>query len=118
MDLIDIGIERRLIFTNIANGVPEPQVMVTFKKSQLEVHQAVNFVCRKIREYRFRRRQPPVACDTVNDIMLNKRVLLLTLSKLGPKYLASELILPRIGVEKLDNMGAVMEISRRVQNHG
>jgi hypothetical protein len=49
-----LGCDRRLIFENVANGVPIETIMATFLRSRLEVQKEVEFVARKITEYRFR----------------------------------------------------------------
>jgi len=107
------GEERRLIFQNIANGVPVENIMVAFCRSQKEVWDDVEFVGRKIREYRFRRHLPPLEHQGIRAIRLNRKALLETLSKLGPEYMISDLILPKITVQKLDSPGMIKETAQR-----
>ena len=107
------GEERRLIFQNIANGVPLEKVMVAFCRSEKEVWDEVEFVGRKIREYRFRRHLPPLEHQGIRAIGLNRKALLETLSKLGPEYLVSDLVLPKIVVQKLDSPGTIKEAGQR-----
>ena len=124
-----LGSERRLIFENVANGVPIETIMATFRRSRLEVQQDVEFVAKKITEYRFRRltdgptkkgapatARPLVPCSTYADIRLHRVNLLETLSKLGDRYLSSPLLLPKVTIQKVDSPDAVREVSHRV-NH-
>lgn len=113
-DAARLGEERRLIFQNVANGVPMDQVRATFKRSQTEIDRELRFVARKIREYRFRRYQPPVACDEVKDIRWNRVALLETLRKLGSDYLSSELLIPKIGVHEIETLSHMTEAAQRV----
>ena len=108
------GEERRLIFTNIANGVLMEKVMAAFSRSEKEVWDEVEFVGRKIREYRFRRHLPPLEHQGIRAIRLNRKALLETLSKLGPEYMISDLILPNITVQNLDSPGMIKETAERV----
>jgi hypothetical protein len=108
------GEERRLIFQNIANGVPLEKVMAAFSRSQKEIWDEVEFVGRKIREYRFRRHLPPVEHKGLRAMRFNRRVLLETLDKLGPEYLSSELLIPKITVQELDSVGMVIDAGRRM----
>jgi len=107
------GEERRLIFQNVANGVSIEKIMATFRRSEKEVWDEVEFVGRKIREYRFRRHLPPLENQGIRAIQLNRRALLETLDKLGPNYLDSELIIPKISVQKLDSPGMIKEAAQR-----
>lgn len=109
-----LGADRRLIFENVANGVPMDQVRSAFKRSQTEIDRELAFVARKIREARFRTRMPPLACDDLGDIRWNRLALLETLRQLSDTYLSSELLLPRIGVENLNSPGALRDAARRV----
>lgn len=114
-DLERLGEERRLIFENYANGVPIEQIMVTFLRSEAEVVREVEFVGKKLREYRFKRHLPPLPCETLKDIRFHRRALLENTAKLGPRYLSSSLELPRIFVETLDpeHMGTIREVAQR-----
>lgn len=55
---------RRLVFTNLVNGVRMPDVMAAFKLSEKEVLADYAFVARKIGSYRFERILPILKCDT------------------------------------------------------
>jgi len=116
--LAKLAEERRAIFVNVANGVPMDQVRSAFKRSQTEIDREIRFVARKIKEYRFRRRMPPLECDDIKSIRWNRLALLHTLRLLGPEYLGSELILPNITVQTLsspkDLKGAAVEAGVRV----
>lgn len=108
-----LGERNRLVFENVANGVPKADVMAAFKLSQLEVDQKVAFVARKIMRYRYDRAEPPLPCSTEADIRFNRVALLETLRKLGPKYLSSELLLPTVQMQKLDTPAMVREAAQR-----
>jgi hypothetical protein len=111
------GEGRRLIFENVANGVPIQQIMSVFRRSEAEVMAEVKFVGKKIAEYRFRRHLPPLACSDLREIRWNRLALLDTVRKLGDLYLSSELILPRIAVQKVDHPGALREVKHRMEAH-
>lgn len=108
-----IGEERRLIFVNIANGVPIQQVMSVFRRSEKEVMDEVRFVGKKIAEYRFRRHMPPLSCDTLQEISVHRAALLETLNKLGDVFLSTSLILPNIHVGSLLDTEVVKEAQHR-----
>lgn len=114
-DLERLGEQRRLIFVNLANGVPIEQVMAAFHRSEAEVLREMEFVGKKLREYRFKRHLPPLACETLRDIRFNRRALLECIVKLGPRYLSSSLELPHIFVETLDpsHPGTIREVAHR-----
>lgn len=118
-----VGERRKLIFENYANGVDIPEIMLAFYMSRAEVEAAILFVAKKIKEYRFRRcvegsqhAAPPIPCETMTDIRNNRRALLLTLEKLGPQYLSSELILPKITIQKVDHPAMLREATDRLRN--
>lgn len=110
-----LGEDRRLIFVNVANGVPIPQVMSVFRRSQKEVDDEVRFVARKICEYRFRAKLPPLACSTLTEISWNRLALLETVSKLGSNYLGTSLILPKIYSGDLNDPHVRQEAKARAQ---
>ena len=116
------GAQRRLIFMNYANGVDVEAMKAPFKRSAAEIEREIFFVAKKIKEYRFRRcadgspyAAPPIACDTLLDIRLNRLALFDTLRKLGDGYLSSELLLPKIALQKVDSVEAVRDVSHRVR---
>lgn len=116
-----LGQTRRLIFQNYANGVDVEAMKAPFRRSAAEIEREIAFVAKKIKEYRFRRcaegsphAAAPVACDTLLDIRLNRLALLDTLRRLGDLYLSSELILPRIVLQKVDSPEALREAGHRV----
>ena len=96
-----LGETRRLIFQNVAVGLPVEKVAAAFKVSREQVLRDVSHVARKIREYRFQRRIPPVPSDTVTEIQMNRRFLLASLANIGPMQLGSDLILPNLGVQTI-----------------
>lgn len=121
MASISLGAERRLIFVNYANGVDIEAMKAPFRRSAGEIEREILFVAKKIKEYRFRRcttgsphAAPPVACDTLIDIRLNRLSLFETLNKLGDLYLSSELLLPKIAIQKVDSAEAVREAGHRL----
>ena len=111
-----LGEKRKLIFSNVANGVPDENIMAAFKISREELLRETDFVTRKIREYRFRRGLPPLPCDTLAEIRYNHLALLETVSKLGPMALSSSLIIPNVKVQKLDHPSMIDEASHRMRN--
>jgi hypothetical protein len=108
-----LGEDRRLIFENVANGVPIQQVMSVFRRSEKEVMDEVRFVGKKLCEYRFRRHQPPLSCTTLNEIFTNRAALLDTLRRLGDVYLSTSLLIPKIHVGSLDDNHVVQEAEHR-----
>jgi hypothetical protein len=117
-----LGRDRRFIFTNYANGVDIEAMKVPFGRSAAEIEREIFFVAKKIQEYRFRRcadgspyAAPPVPCDTLADIRLNRLALFETLGKLGDVFLSSELLLPRIALQKVDSVEAVRDVSHRMR---
>ena len=126
---LKLGEDRKLIFRNFCNGVPVEQLTGTFLRSADEIEREVLFVARKLREFRFRRTSegtaeqrtkwnagPPVQSDTLLDIRLNRRALMETLSKVGPKYLSSALLLPNVQIQKVDHPSMLKEAKQRLQN--
>lgn len=110
-----LGRTRRLIFENVANGVPMERIMAAFRRSEPEVWREVEFVGRKIREARFRTRMPPVEVRGIQAIRFNRKVLLETLSKLTDTYLSTSLIIPKIGVQDLDSKAVIRDAVRHVK---
>lgn len=109
------GQERRLIFSNVANGVPVEKVMAAFRRSEAEVDRELEFVGRKIREARFRTRMPPIEAQGIRAIRFNRRALLDTLRQLTDEYLASDLVLPKIGVQEVDSASILQEAAHAVR---
>lgn len=138
---IKLGTERKLMFENVANGVPVEHICATFHRSALDVQREVFFVGRKIIEYLFDRTSNPMgkfvqtgtkngkrlgywdkpgtwspfSLSTFDEIRQNRRRALETLAKLGPLYLSSELFLPKVNILKVDSKDAVMDISHRMR---
>jgi hypothetical protein len=88
-----VGETRRAVFQNVANGLPQERVMEVMRMSQVEVERAVKAVARKITEWLVYARQPPIACDNVGLIRLNRKRLLAVLTKIGDLSLGSDFIL-------------------------
>lgn len=110
-----LGRERRLIFENVANGVPMERIMAAFRRSEAEVWREVEFVGRKIREARFRTQMPPVEVQGLKAIRLNRLVLLETLRQVSDDYLSTSLIIPKIGVQDLDSPAIIREAGKHVK---
>jgi hypothetical protein len=98
-----LGQGRRLVFQNLANGVPEDRLREDLHLSQLELDQARRFVARKITEYLVLRRQAPVPCDDVRAIRWNRRQLLAVLARIGNLDLGTDLILAKVTIQALDH---------------
>jgi len=80
----ELATERKLIFTNLLNGVPLAEVAQAFnKQSEAEVVESFRFVALKIRGYIFQRAMPHVPCDTVAEAMQNRLLLMGILEKLN-----------------------------------
>ncbi len=109
-----LGQTRRLVFQNIANGLPDEQIRDGLKLSQLEVDQARRFVAKKIVQYLVQRRQPPIACDDVKAIRWNRKPLLGVLAKIGNLDLSTELIL-KIDVQELDHPEMIEGAKHKMQ---
>lgn len=109
------GQERRLIFSNVANGVPMEKIKAAFRRSEEEINRDVEFVGRKIREARFRTQKPPIECMGPKAIRFNRKVLLETLQQLTDEYLSSDLIYPKIDVEDLDGPEVIREAAHSVR---
>jgi len=110
-----LGQQRRLIFANVANGVPMPQIMAAFRLSEAEVWREVEFVGRKIREARHLTRMPPVETRGHQAIRRNRLVLLETLRQLGNAYLSTSLLIRNIGVQDLDSQAVIKEAAEHVK---
>jgi len=120
--MTDTGERRRLIFENYANGVDIEEMKQPFARSAAEIENEIHFVARKIKEYRFRRcadgsphAAPPVACDSLAEIRVNRLALLDTLRRLGDTYLSSPLLLPKVHVQKVDHPAMLAEARQRMQ---
>lgn len=109
-----LGKSRRLVFQNVANGVPPERVGADLRLSQLEVEQAVRFVTKKITEHLVLRRQPPIPCDDVRAIRWNRRALLGVLAKIGDLDLSTQLILSKITVQAFDHPEMIEGAQRRM----
>lgn len=105
---------RRLVFENLANGVPPERVMVDLQLSQLEVDQARRFVAQKITQHLVLRRQPPIACGDVREIRWNRRTLLGVLACLGDLDLSTDLILSKILVQSFDHPEMIEGAARKM----
>lgn len=75
--------EKRLIFSNLANGVPLSHVMEAFQKSEKEVMDIFKFVARKIQSYRFERGMPWAQSDSINAAIKNNVLLQHTLARVN-----------------------------------
>lgn len=99
------GEDRRMIFSNFLNGVRPEQMAETFARSVEGVEQDILFVGKKLREARHMAclhpewgfgMPVPVACETLEDILDNRAVLISSLEQIGNASLGTDLILPRL----------------------
>lgn len=109
-----LGQTRRLVFQNVANGVPVERIRETLRVSELEVDQAVRFVSRKITEYLVIERQPPIPCESVTAIRFHRRKLLGVLARIGDLNLSSQLYLSKVLVQSLDHPEMIEGAKRRM----
>jgi hypothetical protein len=116
--------DRRLIFENFCNLVPVEAMAEPFARSIEEIEREILFVGRKIREYRHRRcLRPnpqqgmlvPLACETLEDILLNRDLLVRTLLFIGPQTLSSELLLPNLRTHMIENADHLREAARTIR---
>jgi hypothetical protein len=110
-----LGEERRLIFQNLVNGVPMENIKAAFRRSETEVWREVEFVGKKIREFRFRRHLPPLPVEGIQALRRNRVALLETLSHLGDTYLSSELVIPKVHIQELDHPSVVNEARAKMR---
>jgi hypothetical protein len=75
--------ERVLIYRNLLNGLPVWKVMEVFRKSEKDVMDTFRLVSRRVEEYVFQRRLPPVYCDCIAVAQKSKDMLLSLLPKLN-----------------------------------
>jgi len=108
------GRTRRLVFQNLANGIPVEQIGADMQLSALEIEQARQFVAKKITEYLILRRQPPIPCHDQKTMRWNKRGLLATLARIGDLDLSSELILSKVLVQDMDHPEMIEGAQRRM----
>lgn len=97
------GERRRLVFTNLANGLPVERVMEAFRLSEAEVMADFEFVCTKVRSYRFERAMPVVPCDSLHAVRMNQPELLHTITKLN---LDKDPTFSRIGTLPLERVAS------------
>jgi hypothetical protein len=109
-----LGRTRRLVFQNVANGVPEERIRETLRLSRLEVDLAVRLVARKITEYLVIERQPPIPCDSVSAIRFHRRKLLGILARIGDLNLSTQLYLSKITVQAIDHPEMIEGAKRRM----
>lgn len=114
-DRLKRGEERRLIFENVANGVPMEKIKAAFRRSEEEVWREVEFVGRKIREARFRTRMPPLEVQGIKAILWNRKPLLETLRQLSNDYLSTDLIISKIEIQPLDSRSIIVEAAQRIR---
>ena len=79
-----LATERKLIFTNLLNGVPIEQVAQNFhRQTEKEVMEDFRFVVLKIKCYAFQRVMPYIPMETVAEARTNKLQLLALVEKLN-----------------------------------
>jgi hypothetical protein len=57
----------------------------------------------------------PIECDLLTDIRRNHVELLMAVRKLGPLFLSSDILIPRVNVQKLEGPGDFDDINQRVK---
>lgn len=77
------GERRRLVFTNLVNGLGAAAIMSAFHMSDAEVWADFEFCISKIRDYRFKRAQNLIPCATVAEARANRGEVLYTLARLN-----------------------------------
>ena len=98
----DLAIERKLIFTNLLNGVPVGQVAQAFnRQTEKEVMDDFRFVAMKIKSYAFQRLMPYIALDTIAEAMQNKFLILGILEKVNLDILP---MFSSFNVEKVEDV--------------
>jgi len=111
-----LGALRRLVYQNLANGVPSAAIKEGLHVSDLEIAQVQAFVGRKINENRTIRREPVIACGTLAEIRYNRRHLLGVLSLIGDLDLSTDLILTKLTTQSLDHPSMLTEAAHRMQS--
>lgn len=114
----EMGRARRLVFQNIANGVPVEKICADMRLSRLELEQAQKFVAKKIAEHLFLRRQPPIAADSILEIRSNRRALLAVLARIGDIDLSTDLILAKLMVQAIDHPEMIEGAKHRMAEAG
>ena len=109
-----LGRTRRLVFQNLANGVPGEMIRQSLGLSDLEIEQAQAFVAQKITQHLIVRRQPPIPCSTMADIRWNRIDLLSVLAKIGDLDLSTGLILRKMLVQAMDHPEMIEGAKRRM----
>lgn len=107
------GERRRLVFTNLVNGIPVRDVMGALHMSEKEVMDDFRFVAIKLRSYRFERAIPILACATIAEAQAHRAEFLFNLSRLGP--LSMENLPKYTKIETLpfmDNGGSISDGER------
>ncbi len=64
--------ERRLIFSNLLNGVPLTDVCKAFNKTEADVRAEFSYITQKIKNYCFLKGCPAIYCDTIEDARKNR----------------------------------------------
>jgi hypothetical protein len=57
----------------------------------------------------------PLACDTLDDVLLNRDLLARTLQFIGPETLSSELLLPNLRTHTIENIDHLKEAARTIR---
>ncbi len=121
---LHLGQARRMAFLNFCNFIPKQDIAAALRVSVQEVERAIEFVARKICEYRHRRcirpnpeqgMLPPIPCDSEAEILQNRRALLWTLDYITDDALSTELLLPNLRSQIVDRPQGVIEAARAVR---
>lgn len=106
------GERRRLVFTNLANGLSVEAVMVALHMSEAEVLADFEFVSKKIRSYRFERIMPLIPLGTIAAARANRVEALYTMSRLN---LGVEPVYSKIEtLPFMDGSGSISEAEQKM----
>lgn len=107
------GERRRLVITNLVNGVPVEQVMAALHLSEKDVLADFKFVTDKVRSYVFERAMPLIPCGTIPEARNNRVAVLWAVARLNldkPALFGRIETLPFT----LDNGGGISPAEQRI----
>ncbi len=64
--------ERRLIFSNLLNGVPLEDICNAFHKTEAEIRAEFSYIIQKVKNYCFLKGHPAIYCDTIEQAQKNR----------------------------------------------
>ena len=100
------GERRKLVFTNLLNGVPMAAIKEAFHLSEAEVMADFHFAIAKVRSYRFERALPVIDCDTLSKAQANREMLLHNITRLN---LGVQPVYSRVGTLPLEQSGGMSQ---------